>query len=157
LRQDEQHAKALYLLQRPDRRHGCECHHPKAEMTGRADVSNRDNQITKYCGRTPLYRQSQILARQGVTLDRSTLSEWVGRACWRLAPVHELMLSTELSSSVVFADDTTACARPGPRTDEGRTVVVRRRRQSKPEWTRATGRGSGPIFVLSAHGQDCRI
>jgi transposase len=43
----------------------------------------------------------------GVTLDRSTLSNWVGRACWWLAPLHELMLSTVLSSPRVFADDTT--------------------------------------------------
>ena len=63
--------------------------------------------ISKYCDHTPLYRQVQILARQGVTLDRSTLCEWVGRACWWLAPLHELMLSTVLSSPVVFADDTT--------------------------------------------------
>jgi hypothetical protein len=31
----------------------------------------------------------------------------VGRACWWLAPLHELMLSTVLSSPKVFADDTT--------------------------------------------------
>jgi transposase len=62
---------------------------------------------SKYCDHTPLYRHTQILARQGVTLDRSTLCDWVGRACWWLAPLHELMLSTVLSSPVVFADDTT--------------------------------------------------
>ena len=39
-----------------------------------------------------LYRQSQIFARQ---------------ACWWLAPLHELMLSTVLASPKVFADDTT--------------------------------------------------
>ena len=27
------------------------------------------------------YRQSQIFARQGIALDRSTLCNWVGRAC----------------------------------------------------------------------------
>jgi len=63
--------------------------------------------ISKYCDHTPLYRQAQILARQGVALDRSTLCEWVGRACWWLAPLHELMLSTVLASPAVFADDTT--------------------------------------------------
>jgi len=34
----------------------------------------------KYADHTPLYRQAQIYARQGVTLDRSTLADWVGRA-----------------------------------------------------------------------------
>jgi transposase len=38
--------------------------------------------VSKFCDGLPLYRQSQMLARQGVTLDRSTLSNWVGRACW---------------------------------------------------------------------------
>jgi transposase len=51
----------------------------------------------------PLYRQSQIFARQGIALDRSTLCNWVGRACWWLAPLHELLLSTVLASPRVFA------------------------------------------------------
>jgi transposase len=63
--------------------------------------------IGKYGDHLPLYRQSQIFARQGIELDRSTLCNWVGRACWWLAPLHELMLSTVLSSPKVFADDTT--------------------------------------------------
>ena len=36
--------------------------------------------VSKYCESLPLYRQVQMLGRQGVTLDRSTLSNWVGRA-----------------------------------------------------------------------------
>jgi len=53
------------------------------------------------------YRQSQIFARQGVNLDRSTLCNWVGRACWWLEPLYELLVSTVLSSPKVVADDTT--------------------------------------------------
>ena len=34
--------------------------------------------VAKYCDHLPLYRQSQIFARQGVELDRSTLANWVG-------------------------------------------------------------------------------
>src|SRR3954464_13934375 len=34
--------------------------------------------VAKYADHCPLYRQSQILARQGVALDRSTLAFWVG-------------------------------------------------------------------------------
>jgi transposase len=63
--------------------------------------------VNKFSDHLPLYRQSQIFARQGVTLDRSTLCNWVGRACWWLAPLHELVLSTVLASPKVFADDTT--------------------------------------------------
>ena len=36
--------------------------------------------IGKYSDHLPLYRQSQIFARQGIELDRSTLCNWVGRA-----------------------------------------------------------------------------
>jgi transposase len=63
--------------------------------------------IGKYSDHLPLYRQSQIFARQGITLDRSTLCGWVGRACWWLTPLHALLLDTVLASSKVFADDTT--------------------------------------------------
>src|SRR5260370_34618498 len=38
--------------------------------------------VSKYCDHTPLYRQSQIFARHGVDLARSTLAGWVGGACW---------------------------------------------------------------------------
>ncbi len=33
--------------------------------------------VSKFCDALPLYRQSQMLARQGITLDRSTLSNWL--------------------------------------------------------------------------------
>jgi transposase len=63
--------------------------------------------VSKYADHLPLYRQAQIFARQGVVLDRSTLCNWVGRACWWLEPLHALILSTVLSSPKVVADDTT--------------------------------------------------
>jgi transposase len=62
--------------------------------------------VSKFCDSLPLYRQSQMLARQGITLDRSTLGNWVGRACWWLTPLYDLVVSTVLSSAKVFADDT---------------------------------------------------
>ncbi len=63
--------------------------------------------VSKFCDSLPLYRQSQMLARQGVVLDRSTLSNWVGRACWWLTPLYDLLASTALSCPKLFADDTT--------------------------------------------------
>ena len=63
--------------------------------------------VAKFCDHLPLYRQAGMLARQGVTLDRSTLASWVGRACWWLTPLYDLVLSTVLSSPKLFADDTT--------------------------------------------------
>lgn len=38
--------------------------------------------VTKFCDSLRLYRQAQMLARQGIALDRATLYNWVGRACW---------------------------------------------------------------------------
>ena len=38
----------------------------------------------KYADHLPLFRQSEIYARKGVDLERSTLAGWVGAAsdCW---------------------------------------------------------------------------
>ena len=63
--------------------------------------------ISKFADALPLYRQAQMLERQGIKLDRSTLANWVSRACWWLTPLYELMLGTVLASPKVFADDTT--------------------------------------------------
>ena len=34
--------------------------------------------VSKFCDHLPLYRQSEIYARQGVEIERSTLAGWVG-------------------------------------------------------------------------------
>jgi transposase len=46
--------------------------------------------VSKYCDHLPLYL-SQIFARQGVEIDRSTLANWVGGACWWLEPLQTLL------------------------------------------------------------------
>jgi transposase len=71
--------------------------------------------VSKYADHLPLYRQAQILARQGLTLDRSTLADWVGRAGFLLRPVHERLLMVLKTSQKLFADETTA-----PVLDPGR-------------------------------------
>jgi transposase len=49
--------------------------------------------VSKYADHLPLYRQSQIYARQGVDIDRSTLAFWVGKAAHELRPVHDELLA----------------------------------------------------------------
>jgi transposase len=71
--------------------------------------------VAKYADHTPLYRQAQIYARQGITLDRSTLADWVGRAAFALRPVHTRLLERLKQSTKLFADETTA-----PVLDPGR-------------------------------------
>jgi transposase len=60
--------------------------------------------VSKFCDSLPLYRQAQMLSRQGIGLDRSTLCNWVGSACWWLTPLYDLVLGTVLSSAKVFAE-----------------------------------------------------
>ena len=71
--------------------------------------------VAKYCDHLPLYRQSQIFARHGVGLDRSTLANWVGGACWWLEPLQARLAEHIFSSQKLFADDT-----PIPVLDPGR-------------------------------------
>ena len=71
--------------------------------------------VSKYCDHLPLYRQSQIFARQGVELDRSTLANWVGGACWWLEPLQARLAEHVFNSQKLFADDT-----PIPVLDPGR-------------------------------------
>jgi transposase len=71
--------------------------------------------VSKYCDHTPLYRQSQIFARHGVDLPRSTLAGWVGGACWWLEALHERLAKNVFASDHLFADDT-----PVPVLDPGR-------------------------------------
>jgi Transposase IS66 family len=54
----------------------------------------------------PLYRQARIFLRQGIALDHSTLGDWIGRACWWLRPVFELVVSHIMAAEKIFADDT---------------------------------------------------
>jgi transposase len=61
--------------------------------------------VAKYADFLPLYRQAGIFARQGIELDRSTLCDWVGRACWWLEPLWRLLRRHVMSSTRIFADD----------------------------------------------------
>jgi transposase len=71
--------------------------------------------VSKYCDHLPLYRQSQIFARHGVELDRSTLANWVGGAVWWLEPLQARLAEHVFASQTLFADDT-----PIPVLDPGR-------------------------------------
>src|SRR5271170_3528291 len=62
--------------------------------------------VSRYADHLPLYRQAQIMARQGVILDRSTLSFWMGYAAAELAPVVTRLREIMLSSTKLFADET---------------------------------------------------
>jgi transposase len=71
--------------------------------------------VAKYADHCPLYRQSQILARQGIDIDRATLAFWVGYAAAELKPLWRLLREELLGSPKLFVDETTA-----PVLDPGR-------------------------------------
>ncbi len=62
--------------------------------------------VSKYCDHLPLYRQSEIYARDGVELDRSTMAEWVGRCSRLLEPLVEALRRHVMSATKLHADDT---------------------------------------------------
>ena len=71
--------------------------------------------VSKYADHLPLYRQSQMLARSGVTIDRGTLADWVGVAAFHLRPVVDRLVEHLKASTKLFMDETTA-----PVLDPGR-------------------------------------
>jgi len=62
--------------------------------------------VSKYADHLPLYRQSQIYAREGVDLDRSTMADWVGRSTALLEPLADEVGRIVRRGNALFADDT---------------------------------------------------
>ena len=62
--------------------------------------------VNKYADHLPLYRQSQIFAREGIDLDRSTLAGWVGQSTKLLEPLADVIGRHVRSGQAIFADDT---------------------------------------------------
>jgi transposase len=84
--------------------------------------------VGKYLDGLPLYRQSAILAREGVAIERATLADWVGHVAWWVRPLAELIGAQVMAAPVLHTDDTPiAVLAPGNgRTRTGRlwTYVV---------------------------------
>lgn len=62
--------------------------------------------VARYADHLPLYRQAQILERQGVMIERSTLSFWLGYAAAEVTPVVARLREMMLASTRIFADET---------------------------------------------------
>ncbi|GFE51189.1 IS66 family transposase [Roseobacter cerasinus] len=62
--------------------------------------------VSKYADHLPLYRQSQIYAREGIDLDRSTMADWVGRSTALLEPLADEIGRIVRRGDALFADDT---------------------------------------------------
>lgn len=71
--------------------------------------------VSKFDHHLPLYRQAEMMAAQGIEIDRSTLAGWVGQASVLLDPIVNRIRDEGLKASKIHADDTTV-----PVLDPGR-------------------------------------
>lgn len=62
--------------------------------------------VNKFAYHLPLYRQSEMLSREGVGISRQTLSNWVVRCGLALKPLYDEMTCHILKSGNVFIDET---------------------------------------------------
>lgn len=63
--------------------------------------------ISKFSEHLPLYRQAQVMARQGIEIDRSTLADWMGKVAFHLRPIVARMAEHMKGAGKLFADETT--------------------------------------------------
>jgi len=62
--------------------------------------------VSKYADHLPLFRQSEIYARQGVEISRSTMAGWVGAASDLLGPLVDAIGKHVFAGRKLHADDT---------------------------------------------------
>ncbi len=72
---------------------------PAAGLLAQVAVAKLDDHL-------PLYRQSEIYARSGVHIARSSMAQWLGIAGVRLLPLAQALLKFILGHAVVHADET---------------------------------------------------
>lgn len=62
--------------------------------------------VAKFDHHLPLYRQAEMMAAQGIEIDRSTLAGWTGQAAHLLDPIVKRIREEGLKAAKVHADDT---------------------------------------------------
>ena len=73
----------------------------------RADESLLAEIITKkFADHLPLYRIAEIFKREGITISRKLLSQWVVRCGMALKPLHDEMLKRVLGCQNIYIDET---------------------------------------------------
>jgi transposase len=74
----------------------------------------------KFANHLPLNRQSEAYAREGIDLDVSTLTDWIGACTARLAPLFTLIQAHVMAAERLHGDDTTV-----PVLAKGKTITGR--------------------------------
>jgi transposase len=99
--------------------------------------------VSKYSDHIPLYRQSEIYARQGVPLDRSLMAQWVGNIQALLRPLTDALYAHVFAADVLHAD---SGARTRARQDQDwQAVDLRARRATRS----GPGCAGGVVFLFS--------
>jgi len=96
---------------------------PKAIARGKASFATLAHVVVnKFDHHLPLYRQTEMMAAQGIEIDRSTLAGWAGQAAALLDPIITCIREEGLKAGKLHADDT-----PVPMLDpgKGKTTTAR--------------------------------
>jgi transposase len=113
----------------------------KAIARGKATFATLAHVIAhKFDHHLPLYRQSEMMAAQGIDIDRSTLAGWAGQAAALLDPIISRIREQGLKASKIHADDT-----PVPVLDPGRGKTATGRLWTYVVDDRASGSPTPPL------------
>lgn len=79
----------------------------KAIARGKASFATLAHVVVdKFDHHLPLYRQAEMMAAQGIDIDRSTLAGWAGQAAALLDPIVSRIREEGLKAAKIHADDT---------------------------------------------------
>ena len=62
--------------------------------------------VQKYCNHLPMYRQSQIYAREGLEISRNTMTGWAAQCSKLLNPLIDVLKQSVFNSEYLHGDDT---------------------------------------------------
>lgn len=110
--------------------------------------------MSKYADHLPLYRQSGIYARQGITLPRSTMADWVGQVGRLLEPLHAALARHVLAQKSLHGDDTPV---PVLSPGKGRTATGRLWAYVYDGRPRGEARSPAALFRYSADRKGERV
>jgi transposase len=113
--------------------------------------------VSKYADHLPLHRQEAIFRRQGVTLSRKTMCDWMRRCADLVSPLYDKMKGTVIGSKVIQTDDTPVnVLDPSlPRTRIGRIwtyVGDRDHPYTVYDYTPTRSRDGPDAFMTEFHG-----
>ena len=96
---------------------------PSIKPTPPTEAFVADVVVSKHADHIPLYRQSQILARSRVIIERSTLAQWVGASAAELQPLHDYLVRSLKASPRGAVRDPLSRARSRAQQDQDRLHV----------------------------------